>query len=170
MLIRVILLFFLFFAIEVDAKNCNERLIYNFLDLVNNSKNISKSVSASKRYLHFFSFEGKELNNYINVYEEETLATFNLIKYRLSLLPILASVNEAELVGVKDETNKEVAITFKVTRDIQGKGENFAWIKYLILLYDLESKKINDIKASMEPHIESSKKGELFNNVCQTFS
>lgn len=168
MLIKVI---FLFFSIKVDAEQtCNDRIIHNFLDLVNNSKNISKSVTASKRFLHFFSFEGKELDNYIKVYEEETLAAFHLIKYRLSLLPILASVNEAELVGVKDETNKEVAITFKVTRDLQGKDENFAWIKYLILLYDLESKKINDIKASMEPHIESSKKGELFNKVCKIFS
>lgn len=141
-----LIVFLLVISGNAFAKNCETPESTMFLNLVHDSKNITKSISSAKKFLDYFSYEPSLYKRYKKHVEDEFKIGYHFIKYRLSILPFLSSIKRINSFGIISEDNTERLVSFNVDfHDYFLKDGNYRWVKYIVISFDLSTLKVRNI-------------------------
>ncbi|AOT10632.1 hypothetical protein [Pseudoalteromonas luteoviolacea] len=128
------------------GKSCDTPESEVFLNIVHDSKNITKSISSAKKFLDYFSYDPVLYKSYKEHIEDEFKIGYHFIKYRLSILPFLSSIERINSFGIISEDKVERLVSFNIDfKDLFLKDGNYRWVKHIVISFDVSNLKIRDI-------------------------
>ncbi|ESP94962.1 hypothetical protein [Pseudoalteromonas luteoviolacea] len=143
-LLNAVFIIFSHLSFAVNAFNCDNDEYSVFSEFIEDSKSMNKSIVSAKKILDYFSYDEELFSRYKKYEERESMMSYHLIKYRITLIPFVSSVKSVKSWGVLEEDGEKKQIVYKVDM-VDNFSGNYKWIKFIVLTFNKADLKILDI-------------------------